>query len=73
MLAAVTPTENCQVAGSSIDFDDLQAYIGIKFAFGSGGASLVERDRSNAYDNTSVMHEKLPNWFDSLIAGSSGP
>lgn len=60
-------------SGNSIDIDDLQAYIGIKFAFGSGGASLVERDRSNAYDNTSVMHEKLPNWFDSFIAAAGGP
>ena len=47
------------VGSSSIEFDDLQAYVGIKFAFGgAGGGSLAQRDRSNAYDNTSVMNEK---------------
>jgi hypothetical protein len=57
--------------GDSIDINDLQAYIGIKFAFGSSGGSLVDRDRSGAYDNTSVMLEKLPNWVDSFIAAEA--
>ncbi len=58
--------------GDSIDVDDLQVFVGLEFAFGAAGSSLAGRDRSGPVDNTSVMFEKLPDFFTSLIAASAG-
>lgn len=54
-----------------LGIDDVQVYAGLKFALGGGGGSLVDRDRSGAYDNTSVMLEKLPNAWASYGAAVS--
>jgi hypothetical protein len=44
-----------------IVLNDLQGFIGAKFAFGSSPPeSLRNRDRNGTFDNTSVFHEKLP-------------
>lgn len=46
----------------SIQYQDVQGFLGLKFAFGgSPFNTLRERDRNGAYDNTSVLDEKLPN------------
>ncbi len=56
-----------------LQIDDTQIYAGLKFSLGGGGATtLVDRDRSGAYDNTSVMLEKLPSLWGSVIAAESG-
>jgi hypothetical protein len=61
-------------SGESIKVKDMQAYVGIEFAFGAGGSSLVASDRSGPIDNTSVMFEKLPEFFSDVIAASpTGP
>jgi hypothetical protein len=54
---------------SSIDIEDLQAYVGLKFAFGGNTQSLLTRDRSGPIDNTSIYLEKLPNALNSIGAG----
>lgn len=54
--------------GDELSFEDMQVYAGLKFSFGADTASLVERDRTGTYDNTSVMLEKLPDVFSSFIA-----
>jgi hypothetical protein len=41
--------------------EDMQAFVGLRFNFGGPEyANLRERDRTGAYDNTSVFLEKLP-------------
>lgn len=59
-------------SGDSINVDDLQVFAGIEFAFGAAGSSLAGRDRSGPVDNTSVMFEKLPDFFTTIIAASAG-
>ena len=64
-----------EIGGTVVDdaaiFTDTQAYAGVKFSFGGGSGSLTESDRSGAYDNTSVMLEKLPNYLTSTLTGIS--
>jgi hypothetical protein len=45
-----------------VDIEDFQVFAGIKFYFGQGG-TLIERQRTGTVDNTSVFHEKLPEFF----------
>lgn len=58
-------------ASAAIYTNDEQAYVAVKFAFGGPKpTSVVQRDRSSGYDNTSVMKEKLPSFvFDLANAG----
>jgi hypothetical protein len=56
--------------GSDIKFDDMQVYVGVKFAFGGNTESLVTRDRTGPIDNTSLFLEKLPNIGGSALAGA---
>jgi hypothetical protein len=48
-----------------VDIEDFQVFAGIKFYFGQG-STLVERQRTGTVDNTSVFHEKLPEYFTSV-------
>jgi hypothetical protein len=50
-----------------IEIEDFQVFAGIKFYFGHGG-TLIERQRTGTIDNTSVFHEKLPEFFSSASA-----
>jgi hypothetical protein len=54
----------CFVGDSDREVDDFQVYAGIKFYFGHDG-TLIERQRTGTVDNTSVFHEKLPEFFTS--------
>ena len=49
---------------SDFDIEDFQVFAGIKFYFGHQG-TLIERQRTGTVDNTSVFHEKLPNFWGS--------
>lgn len=50
-------------ATDNIIVNDKQLFAGLKLEFGgSGQASLVKRDRTGTYDNTSTIFEKLPSW-----------
>ncbi len=49
------------------ELDDFQVFGGIKFYFGHDG-TLIERQRTGTIDNTSVFHEKLPEFFSSIHA-----
>jgi hypothetical protein len=53
----------------SINVDDVQVFVGMSFAFGAAGTSLVNLDRTGPIDNTSTMFEKLPDVFSEFIAG----
>jgi hypothetical protein len=64
-------TRTISQAGSSLDINDLQGFVGLEFAFNSSGKSLVASDRSGKYDNTSVMHEKLPGYLSDIIVTSA--
>ncbi|MGE0006878.1 MAG: hypothetical protein AB7S92_14950 [Parvibaculaceae bacterium] len=48
----------------SVEIEDFQVFAGIKFYFGYDG-TLIERQRTGTVDNTSVFHEKLPDFFTS--------
>ncbi|MGE4251597.1 MAG: hypothetical protein AB7F09_19585 [Parvibaculaceae bacterium] len=48
--------------------EDFQVFAGIKFYFGHQG-TLIERQRTGTVDNTSVFHEKLPEFFTSVEIG----
>jgi len=49
-------------SGSAVDISDTQVYANLKIAIGGPTPdSLIQRDRTGLYDNTSVFHEKLPN------------
>ncbi|MGE0006877.1 MAG: hypothetical protein AB7S92_14945 [Parvibaculaceae bacterium] len=54
----------------SVEIEDFQVFAGIKFYFGYDG-TLIERQRTGTVDNTSVFHEKLPDFF--VSAAASGP
>ena len=49
-----------------IEVEDFQVFAGLKFYFGQDG-TLVERQRTGTVDNTSVFHEKLPEFFTSAV------
>jgi hypothetical protein len=55
----------------NVEIEDFQVFAGIKFYFGQGG-TLLERQRTGPVDNTSVFHEKLPEFFSSAIAAEGG-
>jgi hypothetical protein len=46
----------------NFEIEDFQVFGGIKFYFGQDG-TLIERQRTGTIDNTSVFHEKLPDFF----------
>ena len=54
----------CTSSDVDREVDDFQVYAGIKFYFGHDG-TLIERQRTGTVDNTSVFHEKLPEFFES--------
>ena len=55
--------------GDRLSVDDAQVFVGMSFAFGAPGTSLVNLDRTGPIDNTSTMFEKLPDVFSEFIAG----
>jgi hypothetical protein len=55
-----------------VDIEDFQVFAGIKFYFGQG-STLIERQRTGTVDNTSVFHEKLPEFFVSEDAAIPPP
>ena len=58
--------ETFPTSTDTIEVKDLVASVGFKFAFGGAGFnSLVARDRSGTYDNTSLWLEKLPDFISS--------
>ena len=54
--------------GERFSIDDAQVFVGMSFAFGAPGTSLVNLDRTGPIDNTSTMFEKLPDAFSEFIA-----
>lgn len=58
--------ETSPTSTDTVKVDDFAARVGFKFAFGGAGIhSLVGRDRSSTYDNTSLFLEKLPDFISS--------
>lgn len=58
--------ETSPTSSDTVKVDDFAARVGLKFAFGGGSThSLVGRDRSSTYDNTSLFLEKLPDFISS--------
>jgi hypothetical protein len=51
------------------EVEDFQVFAGIKFYFGQDG-TLLERQRTGTVDNTSVWHEKLPEFGTSAELGA---
>ncbi|WP_162914459.1 hypothetical protein [Taklimakanibacter lacteus] len=54
------------------EIEDFQVFGGLKFYFGYDG-TLIERQRTGTVDNTSVFHEKLPEFFTSGVLATNGP
>ena len=54
-------SQNIKTTVNSVVLTDTQEFIGLRYSFGAGApSSLQARDRSGAYDNTSVFQEKIP-------------
>jgi len=61
-------------ASAAVSTHDEQAYVSVKIALGGPKpTSLVQRDRSSGYDNTSVMKEKLPSFVFDLANSALTP
>jgi hypothetical protein len=66
---ATRTANTSNLIGDDINFKDMQAYVGVKYAFGGNTESLLTRDRTGPIDNTSLFYEKLPNLPMSALSG----
>ena len=58
-------------SGSKVGVDDTQVFAGVSYAFGGDKRSLASQDRTGPVNNTSTFFEKLPGWFNDVIAAAN--